>query len=151
MKRSLFGFFIALAASLVLAAAAAAQSVTILGGGLKGQPYQFAVGLSKILKDKAGLSVTPQSAKGMVAQARILAKGQAQFAWGLGGPLGVWAYKGERRFKKEGPKKNLRAVLAYPFGQFQWITLAGSGIKSVNDFKGRRSAEMQILDLKFPT
>ena len=30
--------------------ALAAEKVTILGGGVKGQPYQFAVGLSKILK-----------------------------------------------------------------------------------------------------
>ena len=71
----------------------------------------------------------------MVAQARIIAKGQAQFAWGLGGPVGAWAYKGERRFKKEGPKKNLRAVLGYPFGQFQWLTLADSGVMSVKDLK----------------
>lgn len=104
----------------------------------KGQPYQFAVGLSKILKARAGISATPQSAKGMVAQARIIAKGQAQFAWGLGGPVGAWAYKGTRRFKKEGAKKNLRAVLSYPFGQFQWLTLADSGIESVRDFKGKR-------------
>ncbi len=118
--------------------ALAAERVTILGGGVKGQPYQFAVGLSKILKDKAGIDATPQSAKGMVAQARILAKDGAHFAWGLGGPVGAWAYKGERRFEKEGPKKNLRAVLAYPFGSFQWLTLAESGIESVKDFKGKR-------------
>ncbi len=118
--------------------ALAAEKVTILGGGVKGQPYQFAVGLSKILKDKAGIDATPQSAKGMVAQARILAKDGAEFAWGLGGPVGAWAYKGQRRFEKEGPKKNLRAVLAYPFGSFQWLTLAESGISSVKDFKGKK-------------
>lgn len=125
-------------AAFLLPASASAQSVTILGGGLKGQPYQFAVGLSKILKEKAGIRATPQSAKGMVAQARIIAKGQAQFAFGLGGPVGVWAYKGQRRFKKEGPKPNLRAILSYPFGQFQWVTLADSGIRNVRDFKGKR-------------
>ena len=138
MKRSCLSIAVAVSAVFVLAAVASAQSVTILGGGLKGQPYQFAVGLSKILKSKAGISATPQSAKGMVAQARIIAKGQAQFAWGLGGPVGAWAYKGERRFKKEGPKKNLRAVLGYPFGQFQWLTLADSGVMSVKDFKGKK-------------
>lgn len=116
----------------------AAENVTILGGGVKGQPYQFAVGLSKILKEKADINATPQSAKGMVAQARIVAKGGAQFAWGLGGPVGAWAYKGERRFEKEGPKKNLRAVLSYPFGVFQWLTLADSGVKSLSDLKGKR-------------
>ena len=138
MKRTFLSIAVAVSAVFVFAAAASAQSVTILGGGLKGQPYQFAVGLSKILKSKAGISATPQSAKGMVAQARIIAKGQAQFAWGLGGPVGAWAYKGERRFKKEGPKKNLRAVLGYPFGQFQWLTLADSGVMSVKDFKGKK-------------
>ena len=138
MKRTYLSIAVAVSAVFVFAAAASAQSVTILGGGLKGQPYQFAVGLSKILKSRAGISATPQSAKGMVAQARIIAKGQAQFAWGLGGPVGAWAYKGERRFKKEGPKKNLRAVLGYPFGQFQWLTLADSGVMSVKDFKGKK-------------
>lgn len=125
-------------AGVAMAGTAAAQNVTILGGGVKGQPYQFAVGISKILKEKAGISATPQSAKGMVAQARILAKGQAEFAWGLGGPVGAWAYKGERRFEKEGPKENLRAVLSYPFGMFQWLTLADSGIKTLKDLKGKR-------------
>lgn len=137
MKNAIFGFL----AVFSLAAAplcASAQSVTILGGGVKGQPYQFAVGLSKILKDKAGISATPQSAAGMVAQARLISSGQAEFAFGLGGPVGAWAYKGEHRFKKEGPKKNLRAVLSYPFGQFQWLTLADSKIKTLYDLKGKK-------------
>ena len=138
VRKSIIGAAVVAACSLGVASGAAAQNVTILGGGVKGQPYQFAVGLSKILKDKAGINATPQSAKGMVAQARILAKGGAQFAWGLGGPVGAWAYKGQRRFEKEGPKKDLRAVLSYPFGVFQWLTLADSGIKSVKDFKGKR-------------
>ncbi len=138
MKRTCLSIAVALAGAFVVAGAASAQSVTILGGGLKGQPYQFAVGLSKILKSRAGVAATPQSSKGMVAQARIISKGQAHFAWGLGGPVGAWAYKGERRFKKEGPKKNLRAVLAYPFGQFQWLALADSGVMSVKDFKGKK-------------
>ena len=138
MKRTFLSIVLVAGVVFVFAAAASAQSVTILGGGLKGQPYQFAVGLSKILKSKAGVSATPQSAKGMVAQARIIAKGQAQFAWGLGGPVGAWAYKGERRFKKEGPKKNLRAVLAYPFGQFQWLALADSGVMNLKDVKDKK-------------
>lgn len=138
MRRTCWSIALAVGVVFIFAAAASAQSVTILGGGLKGQPYQFAVGLSKILKSKAGVSATPQSAKGMVAQARIIAKGQAQFAWGLGGPVGAWAYKGERRFKKEGPKKNLRAVLAYPFGQFQWLALADSGVMNLKDVKGKK-------------
>ncbi len=138
MKRTLITSLTVAFVTIAFAFSASAQSVTILGGGLKGQPYQFAVGLSKILKSKAGINATPQSAKGMVAQARLLAKGSAEFSWALGGPVGVWAYKGERRFKKEGPKKNLRAILAYPFGQFQWLTLADSGIKNVKDFKGKK-------------
>ena len=138
MKKSLMTGTIAAALCFGATQAIAAETVTILGGGLKGQPYQFAVGLSTILKEKAGINATPQSAKGMVAQARILAKGGAQFAWGLGGPVGAWAYKGERRFEKEGPKKNLRAVLAYPFGVFQWLALADSNIKSLKDLKGKK-------------
>jgi TRAP transporter TAXI family solute receptor len=138
LKRTLITSLAVAFVTIAFAISASAESVTVLGGGLKGQPYQFAVGLSKILKTRAGINATPQSAKGMVAQARLLAKGSAQFAFGIGGPVGVWAYKGERRFKKEGPKKNLRAVLAYPFGQFQWLTLANSGIKNVKDFKGKK-------------
>ena len=123
---------------LAVAQTAAAQSVTILGGGIKGGAYQLAVGLSKVLKEKAGINATPQSAKGMVGQARILGKGGANFAFGLGGPIGAWAYSGERRFAKEGPKKNLRGVLAYPAGVFQWLTLADSGITKLSDLKGKR-------------
>lgn len=136
MKR--FIFFFAVVASLSLVSSAFAQSIAIVGGGVKGQTYQASVALSKILKEKAGISATPQSSKGMVAQARIISKGEGQFTFGLGGPIGLWAYRGEGRFKKEGPKKNLRAVLSYPYGQLHWITLADSGIKSVKDFKGKR-------------
>jgi TRAP transporter TAXI family solute receptor len=130
---------IGLAATLALtvAGSAHAQKVTILGGGIKGQPYQFAVGLSKILGDH-GVNATPQSAKGMVAQARLIAKGEADFAWALGGPVGAWAYKGEQRFEKEGPKPTIRAILAYPFGSLHWLTLARSGIENVEDLKGKR-------------
>lgn len=127
-----------IAASCGLVQGAFAQSVVILGGGLKGGPYAMAVGLSKLLKDKAGLNAIPQTSGGMVAQARFLAKGDAQFAFGLGGAIGAWAYNGQQRFESEGPKKNLRAVFAYPFGNFQWVTLADSGIKTLRDLKGKR-------------
>lgn len=120
------------------AANASAQSITVLGGGLKGGAYAMAVGLTKVLKDSTKLTATPQSAKGMVGQARILSKGGAQFAFGLGGPVGAWAYKGERRFEKEGPKPNLRAVLSYPAGMLQWLTLADSGITKLTDLKGKK-------------
>lgn len=138
MKRALLKATAVAGLCVAVSPSLAAENITILGGGVKGQPYQFAVGLSKILKEKADINATPQSAKGMVAQARILAKGGAQFAWGLGGPVGGWAYKGQRRFEKEGAKENLRAVLAYPFGVFQWLTLADSGVKSLKDLKGKR-------------
>lgn len=155
MKR--FVFFFSVVASLSLVSSALAQSVTIVGGGVKGQTYQASVALSKILKEKANISATPQSSKGMVAQARIIAKGEGEFTFGLGGPIGLWAYRGEGRFKKEGPKKNLRAVLAYPYGQFQWVTLADSGIKHIKDFKGKKisvgsaaSATQTFARLFFP-
>jgi uncharacterized protein len=127
-----------MAASCGLIQGASAQSVTILGGGLKGGAYAMAVGLSKLLKDKADINAAPQTSGGMVAQARILAKGDAQFAFGLGGAIGAWAYNGQRRFESEGPKKNLRAVFAYPFGNFQWVTLADSGINTLSDLKGKK-------------
>ena len=136
MKRSVL-FGVAAAVALTVAGTAHAQKVTILGGGVKGQPYQFAVGLSKILGEN-GISATPQSTKGMVAQARLIGKGDADFAWALGGPVGAWAYKGERRFAKEGPKPTIRAILGYPFGSLQWLALETSGIKNVEDLKGKR-------------
>lgn len=138
MRRTLFVVQVAVALALAWPISAPAQSVTILGGGIKGQPYQFAVALSKILKDKAGVPATPQSAAGAVAQARLLSGGRADFAFGLGGPVGAWAYKGEHQFQKEGSKKNLRAVLSYPFGQFQWLALADSNIRTLRDLKGKR-------------
>lgn len=115
-----------------------AEKATILGGGLKGGAYQLAVGLSKVLKQKSDINATPQSAKGMVGQARILNKNGAQFAFGLGGPIGAWAYQGVRRFKDEGPKKNLRAILSYPAGSLQWLALADSDLKNVSELKGKK-------------
>ena len=122
---------------LALGTHAQAQDVKVLGGGIKGGAYAMAVGLSKLLKDKAGMNAQPQTSGGMVAQARLLDKGSADFAFGIGGPIGAWAYKGEARFKKEGAKTKLRAIMAYPFGNLQWVTLADSPIKSIADLKGK--------------
>lgn len=137
MRIGKLAFGALLASSLTFTPAVFAESTVILGGGLKGGAYAMAVGLSKLLKDKADIDASPQTSGGMVAQARILAKGNAQFAFGLGGAIGAWAYNGERRFEKEGPKKNLRAIFAYPFGTFQWVTLANSGIESLGDLAGK--------------
>ena len=137
MKHKILTSVAVVSATLFFATSASAQSVTVLGGGLKGGAYAMAVGLSKLLKQKAGMNASPQTSGGMVAQARLLDKGAAQFAFGIGGPIGAWAYNGQKRFKKEGAKKNLRAVLAYPFGNLQWVTLADSSVKSLNDVVGK--------------
>lgn len=137
MKSVLFTSAVA-ATAMAFASSATAESVTILGGGIKGGPYAMAVAFSKILKDKSNIAATPQSTKGMVAQARILAKGDAQFAFALGGPLGAWAHQGLDRFKKEGPKPELRAIMSYPGGYLQWLTLDSSGIKKLSDLKGKK-------------
>jgi TRAP-type uncharacterized transport system substrate-binding protein len=91
MKHKLLSTAAAISAAVLFATSASAQSVTVLGGGLKGGAYAMAVGLSKVLKDEAGINVSPQTSGGMVAQARLLAKGDAQFAFGIGGAIGAWA------------------------------------------------------------
>jgi uncharacterized protein len=137
MKHKILVGAAVVSAAFFFAASASAQSVTVLGGGLKGGAYSMAVGLSKLLKQKAGMNASPQTSGGMVAQARLLDKGAAQFAFGIGGPIGAWAYNGQKRFEKEGAKKNLRAVFAYPFGNLQWVTLADSPVKSLRDVVGK--------------
>lgn len=137
MRRTMFGAVTVVCSVAWMAQGASAQDVKILGGGIKGGAYAMAVGLSKLLKDKAGMNAQPQTSGGMVAQARLLDKGSANFAFGIGGPIGAWAYKGEARFAKEGAKKKLRAVMAYPFGNLQWVTLADSPVKSLADLRGK--------------
>ena len=119
MKRSIVRGTIVVCSVLAYGSSAGAQTVIILGGGLKGGAYAMAVGFSKLLKEKAGMNAQPQTSGGMVAQARLLEKGDAQFAFGIGGPIGAWAFNGQRRFKSEGAKKKLRAIMAYPFGNLQ--------------------------------
>lgn len=137
MQALKFGTVFCAMSALAFSSTAQAQDVKVLGGGLKGGAYAMAVGLSKLLKDKAGMNAQPQTSGGMVAQARLLEKGSAQFAFGIGGPIGAWAYKGEGRFKSEGAKAKLRAIMAYPFGNLQWVTLADSPVKSLADLKGK--------------
>ncbi|MFY0613562.1 MAG: TAXI family TRAP transporter solute-binding subunit [Hyphomicrobiaceae bacterium] len=137
MQAMKLGTAICAISAFAFSSTAQAQDVKVLGGGLKGGAYAMAVGLSKLLKDKAGMNAQPQTSGGMVAQARLLEKGSAQFAFGIGGPIGAWAYKGEGRFKSEGAKAKLRAIMAYPFGNLQWVTLADSPVKSLADLKGK--------------
>ncbi len=137
MNRTIIRGTVVACAVLAYGASASAQTVTVLGGGLKGGAYAMAVGFSKLLKEKAGMNAQPQTSGGMVAQARLLDKGAAHFAFGIGGPIGAWAFNGQRRFKSEGAKKKLRAVMAYPFGNLQWVTLADSSVRTLTDLKGK--------------
>ena len=84
MNQSIVRGTIVACAVLAYGASASAQTVTVLGGGLKGGAYAMAVGFSKLLKEKAGMNAQPQTSGGMVAQARLLDKGSARFAFGDG-------------------------------------------------------------------
>jgi len=137
LRKSLVG--LALAGALV-APAMAAEYVTIGTGGVTGVYYPLGGSICRLVnknKKETGVRCSVESTGGSVYNINTIRAGELE----MGVAQSDWqyhAYKGDSKFAKAGPFKDLRAVFSVHGEPFTLIARADSGIKSFDDLKGKR-------------
>ncbi len=122
----------------VPAAAARKQLITIAAGWVLGVYYPLAGAMSRIVYTKLpGVRATVESSGASVANARLLAQGEVDFAL-LQNDIAYYAARGQRMFKK--PVKNIRGITRLYPEFVQVAARAASGVTSIAGLKGKRVA-----------
>jgi len=143
MKRRVgFGIVAGMLVALVLAApvlieAQAKKLLTIASGWVVGAYYPMAGGMSRIVHTKLpGVRVTVESSGASVANAKLVAAGDADLAI-LQNDIAFYAWNGQLMFKDQ-PIRNMVGIFSLHPEPVQVLATAASGIKSVKDMKGKR-------------
>jgi len=137
LRKSLVG--LALAGALV-APAMAEEFVTIGTGGVTGVYYPLGGSICRLVnknKKETGVRCSVESTGGSVYNINTIRAGELE----MGVAQSDWqyhAYKGDSKFAKAGPFKDLRAVFSVHGEPFTLIARADAGIKSFDDLKGKR-------------
>jgi TRAP transporter TAXI family solute receptor len=128
-------------AALALFAAAPVKAETfinILTGGTSGVYYPLGVALSQIYTDSIeGSRPSVQSTKASVENLNLLQEGRGEIAFSLGDSLAL-AVAGDTEAGFQGPLDKLRTVAAIYPNYIQVVASEESGIKTLQDLKGKR-------------
>ncbi len=127
------------AAALLAAGPAEAQQrrLSIATGGTGGVYYPLGGGLANVISRAVpGTEATAEVTSASVDNVKLVGAGKADLAFVLG-DTAADGYAGVGKFKEKVPIRAL-AVL-YP-NKSQWVTVEGTGIKRMQDLKGRRIA-----------
>lgn len=132
----IFGVF-ALLVSFAAAPAYAQTQLSVATGGTGGVYYPMGGGIAEIInKHVEGFSATAEVTGASVENMGLIATGDADFAIGLADTV-QQSYAGTGRFEgKQLPM--IRAVGSLYANMIQIVTLADSGIASIDDLKGKR-------------
>lgn len=110
--------------------------LSIVSGGQQGIYYPTAIQFSNIINNSVdGVKVSVETSGGSVANARLLANKDADFAT-MQNDIAFYADRGEGMF--DATIDNLRGVVSLYPEVCQIVARAGSGIKSVSDLRGRK-------------
>lgn len=110
--------------------------LSIVSGGQQGIYYPTAIQFSNIINNSVdGIKVSVETSGGSVANARLLANKDADFAL-MQNDIAFYADRGEGMF--DATIDNLRGVVSLYPEVCQIVARAGSGIKSVSDLRGRK-------------
>ena len=116
--------------------AASPKLMSIVSGGQQGIYYPSAIQFSNIINNSAeGVKVSVETSGGSVANARLLANKDADFAT-MQNDIAFYADRGEGMF--DAKIENLRGVVSLYPEVCQIVVRAGSGIKTINDLRGRK-------------
>jgi len=135
----------ALAAAVLLTTGfgAAAQDrretrVQVASSSSGGALYALGAAWSKLVNQKSTwVRATPVATGGGTENMRLLGSGEVEFGTVLG-PESTEAYSQKGRYEGREPFTKLRAVWAYTYGGWQYVTLADKNIRSFADMKGKR-------------
>jgi len=128
---------VAVAASLLSAAAVAQQKTIAIGtGGTGGVYYPLGGGLANILsKYLPGYQATAEVTGGSVDNLKLIATDQSELGFSMA-DAALDAYNGEDKFK--GSKVAVRNLMVLYPNRMHVVTIEGTGIEKMSDLKGKR-------------
>jgi len=118
----------------------ATEFVTIGTGGVTGVYYPAGGAICRLMnknKKESGIRCSVESTGGSVYNINTIKAGELE----VGVAQSDWqyhAYNGTSKFSEQGPFKDLRAVFALHAEPFTLVARADSGIKTLDDLKGKR-------------
>ncbi len=116
------------------------EVITIGTGGVTGVYYPTGGAICRLVnKSRAehGLRCSTESTAGSIANLELLAEQELNFGIAQSDWL-YHAYNGTSEFKGAGPDHNLRVVFSLHSEPFTVLARADSGIKTIDDIKGKR-------------
>ncbi|MCZ2257387.1 TAXI family TRAP transporter solute-binding subunit [Sporosarcina sp. G11-34] len=114
------------------------EFITILSGGSSGVYFPLGGTMAKIYQD-LGAKSNSQSTAASAANATTLNQGKAEIGFSMG-DAAADAYEGIDSFEEQGAQENIRSVASLYTNYMQIVAIAGSGIKTIEDLKGKRVA-----------
>jgi TRAP transporter TAXI family solute receptor len=128
--------FVTIATLVTSSSAFAAKTfLSIATGGTSGTYYPIGGAIAQAVSKGGVIQATAETANASVANVNLIATREIEVAF-VQNDITFWAYTGKMMFKT--PFTNLRAVAALYPEHIQLITAKDSGVKVIDDLKGKR-------------
>lgn len=111
--------------------------LVIATGGLTGTYFPIGTAIGQAMGENTNFKVTAQTTSGSVANLRMLNQDEVELVL-AGSNTGYAGYTGEAPFDK--PIKNIRSIAGLYPETFQFIVRKDSGMKTIEDVKGKKVA-----------
>lgn len=111
------------------------QNLSLLTGGTGGTYYPLGGQIGKIITDNTDANITPQTSGASAENMETLRAGEAEIAF-TQTDIAAYALEGKEMFEGD-PIDNIQAIGSLYPETVQLVTTANSGIKSVEDLKGK--------------
>ena len=125
-----------LAAFSFTAVASAATYMSVATGGTSGIYYAVGGALAAAVSKEGKIQCTAETGNASVANSNLIATKGIEIAF-VQNDITYWAVNGELMFQGK-PLKNIRAVASLYPEHVQVVVAKNSGIKTINDLKGKR-------------
>jgi len=137
MKKVIIVTLVALLAAFSFTAvASAATYMSVATGGTSGTYYAVGGALAAAVTKEGKIQCTAETGNASVANANLIATKGIEIAF-VQNDITYWAVNGQLMFQGK-PLKNIRAVASLYPEHVQVVISKESGIKSINDLKGKR-------------
>ncbi|MDR3355252.1 MAG: TAXI family TRAP transporter solute-binding subunit [Synergistaceae bacterium] len=137
-RKKMFFITLVIAAALVASGAAFAAEkafLSIATGGTSGTYYPIGGAIAQAVSKGGAIQATAETSNASVANVNLVATKEIEVAF-VQNDITFWAYTGGMMF--ESPLTNLRAIAALYPEHLQLITTKNSGVKVIDDLKGKR-------------
>jgi TRAP transporter TAXI family solute receptor len=134
-KSSFLAIILVLGLSMILSACGGKQFVSIVTGGTGGTYYPLGGAMAEIINDNTDVEATAQSSGASAENMQAIADGKADIAF-VQTDIASYAKKGTLMFEGNAIENAQAIGTLYP-ETIQIVTLADSGINSVEDLKGK--------------